>query len=132
VHINHASSTLAPSSTVEIEIPLEQLVGEVTALASCAIGLSLSEHQNGGLRPLTKAHGAELITQMYALRRVCIDRGLDFEAIARREGRYALLARHARYKDEPGAPKELTEAVIEEALFWSIDTLNKVVAAEMN
>jgi hypothetical protein len=131
VHNNHAA--IAPaSSAIEIEIPLEQLIGEVTALASCAIGLSLSEHQNGGLRPLTKAHGAELITQMYALRRVCIDRGLNFEAIARREGRFALLARHARHKGEPGAPEELTEAVIEEALFWSIDTLNKVVAAEMH
>jgi hypothetical protein len=64
------------------------------------------------------------------LRRVCIDRGLDFEAIARREGRFALLSRYARYKDEPGAPEELTDAVIEEALFWSISTLNKLVAAE--
>lgn len=126
---NHASSPLAPS-IIEIELSFEHAVGEVAALAACAIALALSERGNGGLRPLTKSHGAELIAQLYALRQARPD---IFDAVVRREGKRALHARYAQLKGKlnGGCPPFSDEMAVE-LIEWPLAALRQITAAEAN
>jgi hypothetical protein len=129
VHTNHASSTFA-SPTIEVEISYERAVGEVVALAACAMGLALSERANGGLRPLTKQHGTNLLEQLYTLRQARPD---IFDAVARREGTRVLHARYAQLKGRlNGSCPPFNETMANEMIEWPIAALHRIVAAEMN
>jgi hypothetical protein len=124
-----ASVPARSSNVIEIELPLDCVIGEVVALAAIAIGQALAERGNGGLTPRTKQQGADLIAQLYALRQACP----SFDAIARGHGMRALCERYAQLKGKlNGGCPPFTEEMAEEIVSWPLDTLYRMIAAEMN
>ena len=111
---------------------IERVIGEVVAAAARAIVRALMEYQNGGAQPATTRHGGDLIAQLYALRQACAGE-LDFDAVARSQGKRALRERYARLKHAPGRPvTELTDAMLDEMVAWPLNILGQVVRSQMN
>ena len=127
---NHATVTLAHTPSTASDLSIECLIGEVTALASCAIACALYEKSNGGLTLRTKSQGADLIAQLYSLRQACPD---TFYTIARREGKRALAARYAQAKAKfNGGSPPFSEEIATEMISWPLNALADIVRAEMN
>jgi hypothetical protein len=58
---------------------------------------------------------------------------LDFDAVARSQGKRALRERYARLKHAPGRPvTELTDAMLDEMVAWPLNILGQVVRSQMN
>jgi hypothetical protein len=124
-----ASPPARPSSAIEIELPLECIVGEVVALAAIAIAVALDERRHGGLALRTKQQGADLLSQLYALRQACS----SFDAIACEHGKRALRERYAQLKGKlNGGCPPFTEEMAAEMVSWPLDALHKITAAELN
>jgi hypothetical protein len=132
VHINHASSTLASSATVEVEISLPVVIGEVTATAAIMIAVALDERANGGLTLKTRQRGGDLVAALYQLHQKCAG-DFSFFDVAREQGKRALHARYAQAKGKfNGSCPPFTEEMAEEMVSWPLDTLNRVIATEMS
>jgi hypothetical protein len=130
VQHNHATVTLTPAPSTASDLSIENLIGEVVAVASIVITVALDEKINGGLTGRTKSQGADLIAQLYSLRQACPD---NFDAIARAEGRRALAARYAQAKGKMnGSCPPFTEAIADTMVNWPLNALADIIRAEMN
>jgi hypothetical protein len=128
VHPNHA--IIPAPSTVEIEISLACVIGEAVAAAAITIAAGLDERRNGGLTPQTKSRGGDLIAVLFNLHQKCAG---DFDTIAREYGKRALHARYIQAKGKMnGSCPPFTDEMADEMVSWPLDTLYKVIAAEMN
>jgi hypothetical protein len=100
------------------------------------IACALDERANGGLRPKTKMCGGDLIAQLYGLRSAWLSQaesGIDFDAMARNQGKRALRERHAKLKRELGhSVPELTDVMLDEMVSWPLDLLAGVVRSQLN
>jgi hypothetical protein len=128
-----APAISAPCPPLPQSPSLAELIGEVVAAAVAVIAVGLDERGNGGLRPKTKLTGADLITQLFALRQACAGE-LDFDVTAREYGKRAVAARYTAAKRElPDAPQgELTDVMLDELVSWPLDILAGVVRATVN
>jgi hypothetical protein len=132
VQHNHAAITLAPSSTVEIELSLPVVIGETVAMAASVIAAGLDERANGGLRPETRQRGGDLVAALFNLHQKCAG-AFDFDFVAREYGKRALHVRYAQAKSKMnGSCPPFTEEMAAEMVNWPLDALYKVIAAEMN
>jgi len=130
VHPNHAASTLA-SSVVEVEISLPTVIGETVALAAITMAMGLDERGNGGLRPETRQRGGDLVAALFNLHQKCAG-DFDFFDVAREQGKRALHARYAQAGKFNGSCPPFNDSMADEMVSWPLDTLHKVIAAEMN
>jgi hypothetical protein len=126
---NHA--ILAPASTVEVEISLPAVIGEVTATAAIVIAVALNERANGGLTLKTRQRGGDLVAALYQLHQKCAGE-FDFFDVARDQGKRALHVRYVQAKGNGSCPPPFNDAMAEEMVSWPLDTLNRIIAAEMN
>jgi hypothetical protein len=130
VHINHATSTLAPSIEVEISLPV--VIGETIAAAAIAIAKGLDERANGGLTSRTKEYAGDLVAALFSLHRRCAGE-FNFGTVAREYGKLALRARYTQLKRKlNGSCPELTDEALDEMVSWPLDTLRQVIEAELN
>src|SRR5262245_29460221 len=128
-----AAVSLSPCPPLLPAPSMAELIGELVAAAVAVIAVGLDERASGGLRPKTKLTGADLITQLYALRQACAGE-LDFDAVAREYGKRAIAARYAALKRSlPDVPQaELTDAMLNELVSWPLDILAGVVRSQLN
>lgn len=103
----------------------ERRIGELTAVAACALSEALRELHNGGLTVATRAAGGALIGELYALRQDTLG-PLDFDLTARVYGRLMLRACCDPFGKHP------SETTIETVIDAVLDLLNKVVRARIN
>jgi hypothetical protein len=85
IHAPARSTNKTPASTSS----LEPLVGKLVASAAFVIVEALAEYQAGGLTPVTKSRGGDLIAELYGLRQFMLA-DFDFDSIARTHGGAAL------------------------------------------
>jgi len=125
------AATLVPAPSAAVPF-LESAIGEIVAMTSYAIGQALDERNNDGVCAKTSRQGSDLLVQLYALRLVCIDEGLDFDRIAREFGKRAIACHWSQLKHEPDRPDiELTNAMLDELTAWPLALLGKVIRAQM-
>ena len=110
------------ASALPSALPLEEIVGEVTADAAVVLARALREFQNDGLSPRTRGHWGDLIVRLFELWRICAGR-IDFYAVARDRGARLLQERHG---------KDLDARTITVLLGAVIECLRQVVRAELN
>jgi len=92
--------------------------------------VALDERRHGRVSLTIKQQGGDLIAALYALHRARPD---DFFDVARREGKAALRERYTQAKGKlNGSCPPLTDEMAAEMVDWPLDTLGKVIAAEMN
>jgi len=107
----------APAVTISAPVPsitassLECLIGETMMLASAAVAAALDERSRGRVSRQTSQQGGDLLVQLYALRQVCVNEGLDFDHIARTFGKCAML---------------------DEMIGWPLALLGKIVRTRMH
>jgi len=111
----------APLSAPPSALPLEQIIGEVTA-AAVALARALREFQTDGLSSRTRAQGGDRIVRLFELRLVYAGQ-IDFYAVARARGTRLLQKRYGRDINAR------TIAVLIDAV---IEVLQQVVRAELN
>jgi len=84
---------LVPAPAPAIEPEIERVIGEATAAAAAALAQALTEHwSDGGLSFKAKKTGGDLVAELWKLRQGTLGE-LDFESVAREQGRRALAAR---------------------------------------
>jgi len=121
---------LVPSPSVP---SLSELIGDLVATAAAVIAQALAERGNGGLTAETKRVGEDLIMRLYSLQRACVSEGVDFDAIARSQGKRVLAVRYAELRHEPDAPDiELTDAMLSEMVSWPLDLVTKIARSWLN
>jgi len=109
---------------------VEKLIGRITATAAITIAVALDERRHGRVSLTIKQQGGDLIAALYALHQARPD---DFFDVARREGKAALRERYTQAKGKlNGSCPPLTDEMAAEMVDWPLDTLGKVIAAEMN
>jgi hypothetical protein len=109
---------------------IEQRIGEVVAMATIVTFAGMEEVQDGGLAPATRARAGNLLVEMFQLQEDTLGQ-LDFDVIARREGKRILWARygavmreHLRFSDV-----EL-DAALDTLISRPLEVLRKVTAVE--
>jgi hypothetical protein len=129
-----AISLPAPSSSTTTASSLESAIGEAMLLASAAIAQAIYERgSTGRVGTETSRQGTELLVQLYTLRRVCIDEGLDFDHIARSQGKRAIVRRWDQLKHVPDRPYiELTAVTLDEMVSWPLALLAKIIRTRMH
>jgi hypothetical protein len=131
VHTNHAVIP-ASSSTVEIEISLPVVIGETVAMAAITIAKGLEERGNGGLTARTKGYAGDLVAALFNLHQRCAGE-FDFFDAAREFGKLALRARYTQLKRKlNGSCPELADEALDEMVSWPLDSLRKVIDAELH
>jgi hypothetical protein len=131
VQQNHAAITPAPS-TVEIELSLPVVIGETVAIAAITIAKGLEERGNGGLTVRTKEYAGDLVAALFNLHQKCAG-DFDFDSVAREYGKLALRARYTQLKRKlNGSCPELADEALDEMVNWPLDTLYKVIDAELH
>jgi hypothetical protein len=130
VQHNHATVTFALPPSTASELSIENLIGEVTALASIAIAVALDERRRGRVSHTSKQRGGDLIAALYDLQQKYAG---DFDTIAREYGKRVLTARYAQAKNKMnGACPQFDEAIAAEMISWPLAALADVTRAEMN
>jgi hypothetical protein len=117
-----APTPLPVASSLPSTLPLEQILGEITADAALATARALHEFQNDGLSSRTRMHVSNQIVRLFELRLGCAG-WIDFYAVARARGARLLQERHGEDLDAR------TIAVLIDAV---IEVLQQVVRAELN
>jgi hypothetical protein len=113
----------APTSLpVALALPLEQIIGEVTADAAVALALALREFQTDELSSRTRVHGGDRIAQLFELRLVYAG-WIDFYAVARARGTRLLQERYGR---------DINARTIAVLIDGVLEILQQVVRAELN
>lgn len=126
---NHAA---IPAFFVEVEISLPAVIGETVAAAAITIAVALDERRNGGLRPETRQRGGDLVAALFNLHQKCAG-DFDFDAVAREYGKRALHTRYTQLKRKlNGSCPPFNDEMAAEMVSWPLDTLHKVIAAELN
>ena len=111
----------APSSD-DTGPTLERHVGELVAAVAAALAEGLRELQLGKLTDRTKAHGADLLVELFKFRQMMIA-DWPFDAICRQQGGAVL-------RESCGS--EVSAGVIEELITGVLEMLAKVVRAAVN
>jgi hypothetical protein len=101
---------------------MEHYIGQQVAGAASALALALGEFQNGGLTPMTKGQGGDLIAELYRLRQYMIGTW-DFDKIAREQGAAALRA---------ACDGEMSPAAVDKLVSAVLDILARVVRTGLN
>jgi hypothetical protein len=123
--MSHADLQLPPKPDAQ-EPAIERTIGALVADAAAAIMIALAQRYEGeSLSVEVKNLGGNTITQLYTMRQFGY-RSLDFETVARREGKAAL---RERLRDAPFTP---TDAQLDEWVSWPLEVLAKVVAHRLN
>jgi hypothetical protein len=117
-----APDPLPVASALPSALPLEQIIGEVTASAALMIVRALCEFQNGGLSARTRTHRGDLLARLFELWRVGAGQ-IDFYAVARARGARLLQERHGR---------DINARRIAVLIDAVIENLQQVVRAELN
>jgi len=112
----------APLSAPPSALPLEQIIGEVTAAAAVALARALHEFQTDGLSSRTRAQGGDRIVRLFELRLVYAGQ-IDFYAVARARGTRLLQKRYGR---------DINARTIGVLIDAVIEVLQQVVRAELN
>ena len=113
--------SLPAASPLPSALPLEQIVGAVTADAAVVLAQALHEFQTDGLSFEAKMRVGDLIARLFELR-LCAGQ-IDFYAVARARGARLLQERHGKDLDAR-AIAVLIDAVIE--------SLQQIVRTELN
>jgi hypothetical protein len=87
-----APASLSVASALPSALPLEEIIGEITANAALALAQALREFQTDGLSSGTREHWSALITQLFELR-LCAGQ-TDFYPVARARGARLLQERY--------------------------------------
>jgi hypothetical protein len=124
VHPNHA--------TIEVEISLACVIGEVVATAAITIAAGLEERGNGGLRPETRQRAGDLVAALFNLHQKSAG-AFDFLDVSREYGKLALRARYTQAKRKlNGSCPEFNAGVYDTMVEWPLNVLSQVIAAEAN
>jgi hypothetical protein len=116
------STSLPVALMLPSALPLEQIIGEVTAAAAVATARALREHQNNGLTRNALSAFGDLIARLFELWQVGAGQ-IDVYAVARVRGAHLL---QERYGEDINAR---TVAVLIDAV---IEVLQLVVRSELN
>jgi hypothetical protein len=119
---------LQSTSTAETQVPatsLERALGEAVARAARALAAGVWEYRNGNVTTATKLRAADLVTELFMLRRMMVGH-LDFDGIAHQYGRQALSEVCG------GQVGAVEQRVIDELVNGVVDTVRKVAKLELN
>jgi hypothetical protein len=117
-----APAPLPVASSLPSTLPLEQIIGEVTADAAVVLAQALREFQNDELSTGSRMQWGDRIAQLFELRLIYAGQ-IDFYAVARARGAHLLQERHGEDLDAR------TIAMLIDAV---IEVLQQVVRAELN
>ena len=117
-----APTSLPVAPALPSALPLEQIIGEVTADAAVVLARALREFQNDGLSARTRTHWGDLIAQLFKLWQVCAGQ-VDFYAVTRARGARLL---QERYGEDINAR---TIAVLIDGV---LEILQQIVRSELN
>src|SRR5215472_3622389 len=109
-------------SVASARMPLEEIVGAITADAAVVLARALREFQTDGLSARTRAQGGDRIAQLFELRLVYAGQ-IDFYAVARARGTRLL-------QDRCG--EDISARTIAALIDTVLDILQKVVRSELN
>jgi hypothetical protein len=132
---NGVAVALTPAldpACVKVTTPteIEQQIGEAVADAAIAVCVGVEEFQDGGLTGATRVRAGDLFVQLYRLQQDTIDK-IDFDAVARAEGKRVLWERHAAVMRTQLRFSETTlDAALDELVDRPLDVLRKVTAVE--
>jgi hypothetical protein len=122
-------SALVPAKVIT-PTEVEQRIGEIVAMATIVTFVGMEEVADGGLAPATRARAGDLLVALYRLQEDTLGQ-IDFDVIARREGKRILWARygttmreHLRY-----ANGEL-DAALDTLIDRPLEILHRVTAIE--
>src|SRR5262249_424573 len=117
-----APAPLPVASALPSALPLEQIIGEVTADAAVVLARALREFQNDGLSPRTRGHWGDLIVRLFELWQVGAGQ-IDFYAVARARGARLLQERYG---------KDINARAIAVLIDGVLEILQKIVRSELN
>jgi hypothetical protein len=119
--------TFQSTSTAETQAPatsLERALGEAVARTARALARGAWEHRNGNVTLATKTHAADLVVELFKLRRLLVG-NFDFDAACHAHGRLALY----EVCGQVGAGEQ---RVIDELINMTVDIVRKVAKLELN
>src|SRR5262245_44523725 len=114
--------TAPVTSTLPSALPLEQIIGEVTADAAVVLAQALREFQNDQLSTGSRMQWGDRIAQLFELRLVYVGQ-IDFYAVARARGARLLQERYGR---------DINARTITVLIDGVLEILQKVVCSELN
>jgi hypothetical protein len=120
----HAALQLSPEPEPQ-DPTMERAIGEAVAHAAATIMWAFAERDRGEMSPVMREMSGDVIARLYAMRQFAY-RSVDFDAIARREGKRIL---RERLPKKPVAP---TEAQLDEWIGWPLEILARVIAHRLH
>jgi hypothetical protein len=117
-----APAPLPVVSSLPSALPLEEIVGAVTADAAVVLAQALREFQTDGLSSRTRGYGGDQIARLFELWQVCAG-WIDFYTVARARGTRLLQERYG------GDSNARTIAVLIDGV---LEILQQVVRSELN
>jgi hypothetical protein len=114
VEIGPATSPPGESAAPSTPSDFETAVAEALADAAVAAICAMAEHQDGGLRPGTKARGGVMIARLYKIQTTIGER--EFSRLVRQRGRQKL------------RDLGVSDRVVDITVDWLLEVLVKVTA----
>jgi hypothetical protein len=117
-----APASLAVVPPLPSTLPLEQVIGEITAGAALAIARALNEFQNSSLSSSTRTQGGDLVARLVELWLACADK-VHFYAVARARGAQLLQERYG---------KDVNARTIDILVDGVLEVLHEVARSQLN
>jgi hypothetical protein len=117
-----APAPLPVASSLPSTLPLEQIIGEVTADAAVVLARALCEFQTDGLSSRTRGYGGDQIARLFELWQVCAGQ-IDFYVVARARGARLLQERYGR---------DINARTIAVLIDGVLEILQQIVRVELN